>query len=143
MRSFLASNLCRSLAAGLLVLAAAGCGESVQMPEGDPVKGAVTLKGKPLTGVTVTLQDGVKGVGTSCVVDDQGRFTSGGPLPPGQYKVAFSPTLTPFEPGAAGPPPAPPKLPATLPRKYQQLDTSDLIVEVKADGSEVQIQIPG
>ena len=139
----------RLACAAILTLAAAGCGKaSTKMPEGKPVRGVVTLKGKPLTGVTLTLQDGERGLGASCVVDDQGRFDSGSPLPAGRYRVAFGLVLVPFEPesataGPAAPPPAPPKLPAALPRKYHQIGTSDLVVEVKADGSELEVNVPG
>lgn len=134
----------------LVTLLAAGCGEAPKMPEGKPVRGQVTHKGKPLSGVTLTLQDGERGVGASCVVDDQGRFDSGSPLPTGRYKVAFGPVLKPFEPeseaGPAAPPApptAPPQLPASLPRKYHQIGTSDLVVEIRGDGSEVEVKIPG
>lgn len=138
----------------VLTLLAAGCGEAPKMPAGKPVRGQVTHKGKPLTGVTLTLQDGDRGVGASCVVDDQGRFDSGSPLPTGRYKVAFGPVLVPFEPESeSGPAPAaapappgpaaPPKLPASLPRKYHQIGTSDLVVEIAGDGSDVEVKIPG
>jgi len=137
--------------AAAMALATAGCGGTPsRMPEGQPVRGLVTLKGKPLTGVTLTLQDGERGLGASCVVDDQGRFDSGSPLPAGRYRVAFATVLAPFEPESAtggpaapAPPPVPPKLPASLPRKYHQIGTSDLVVEVKGDGSELEVRVPG
>lgn len=82
----------------LVLIAATGCGgiNPGVNPDPTPIKGKVTLKGKPLSDVTITFQPtGVGGEATMAVKN--GEFK--GSVIPGKYTYYFSdqkrPTLIP------------------------------------------------
>lgn len=129
-------------------LALVGCGGGTNDPRG-PVKGRVTLGGKPVANATVTFESVAAGVAQTASTDDDGRYEfaayNASGLPAGEYKVGvtagrfmqpgeevprFDPTVKP------GTPPAKPKTPTTLPAKYAKPQTSGLTAEVKAGAND-------
>lgn len=123
------------LAACLLPL---GCGP--RRPATFPVRGVVTVGGKPIAGATVLFQPVEGGVPGRGVTTDDGGFTlttfeSGDGAIGGRHRVAISKmTLSGVEvteDGVAAPV-APGEIKETwlTPKKYASLDTSGLVIEV-------------
>jgi len=118
-----------------------GCGPS--RPVTFPVKGTVTVGGKPVAGATVLFQPVAGGVPGRGVTTDDGGFTlttfeSGDGAIGGRHRVAISKmTLSGVEvteDGVAAPVAAGEIRETWLtPRKYSSLDTSGLEVEVGRD----------
>lgn len=133
MRSFVFSL------AAVVVGLAAGCGSS---SDPKPVTGTLTLGGKPLARVTISLiPEAAGGTPLSGSSDDQGAFAltaaSGAAAPPGAYKVVVldpNAKIGKKSPRADDPYLAEQKGPEnpTIPAKYARADTS-LTVTVEAD----------
>jgi hypothetical protein len=134
----------RTLLAAALAFALVGCGGGTNEPPRGPVKGRVTLGGKPVANATVTFESAAAGVAQTAPTDDDGRYEftayNAQGLPAGSYKVGvtagrfmqpgeevprFDPSVKPGTPL--------PKGPSTLPpAKYAKPATSGLTAEVKA-----------
>ncbi len=85
----------------LLLIALAGCGSEEDSITLYPVKGTVTLNGKPMAGATITFVPDASNVASTPGVDSTGpegtysiRFKSRTGLSPGKYKVMVEPALT-------------------------------------------------
>lgn len=116
--------------AGIVLLAACGCGASVKEVPTGSVSGRVSMGGAALTEGTVTLIGNGNGVSASAPLQPDGTFSISAPIAAGTYKVAVDPP----------PPPAPDQLPpgtdpkpieSKIPTKYRSTGASTLSFEVK------------
>ncbi len=141
------------LFAALLVFA--GCGESQEGPPLVPVKGQVTIDGKPADAVDVTFipMEGVPGNGGSGRTDAQGEYTlktsdGGEGVPAGKYRVVLHRLLMPDgSPLPLGSNVAPMDSPAreSLPPEYSSQESSKQQATVTPGPSEpinFQINLP-
>lgn len=130
----------------ILVMSLVGCGDG--RPTIVPIKGTVTLNGKPAEGVLLGFEpQGISGYQRPSVAtsDSQGQFTvstygNGDGLPVGKFIV------TAFKRELVGKPPAgfnsedtaanvqPVKYQWTVPRKYSTATDSGLTVEITSSG---------
>jgi hypothetical protein len=136
-------NWYRSLILLGIAVLAAGCGGSKDLPRG-PVRGRVTLNGKPVAGATIVFESKGVGVAQTATLDSDGRyeFASYGAsgLPASLYKVSVSAGrfMQPGEeipmvaPAAKGAPAPEKKVSVAIPDKYAKADTSGLTADVKA-----------
>ncbi|MDY3555717.1 carboxypeptidase-like regulatory domain-containing protein [Gemmata sp. JC717] len=121
-----------------------GCSGSKEVPRG-PVKGRVTLSGKPLAGATIVFENKALGVAQSTTLDDDGKYEfmtyAAAGLPAGSYKVTISSgrfmqpgeEIPKFGPGTkVGATPPPKKAPTSIPDKYAKIESSGLSADVKA-----------
>lgn len=110
----------------VFLVAVAGCSRG-DAPATAPVKGVVTMAGKPLAGVGVTFLPTGPGPIASGNTNEKGEFTlrtvePGDGAVIGSHKVVF---------GAAEEGPRKPGV-AAIPAKYGNLETTDMTAEVKA-----------
>ena len=119
-----------------------GCSGSKELPR-SPVKGRITLGGKPVSGATVGFESKGIGVAQTTTTDEDGKYefvayNSVG-LPAGSYKVTVSAGrfMQPGEEipkidakGPVGPPPK--KTNVAIPDKYAKTESSGLSADVKA-----------
>ncbi len=114
---------------GLLTVGLTGCGGSAApaKPMGK-LTGMLLIDGKPPGGeCELNFFDASKGAGGLARTNAEGAFTMTDGMPTGSYKVYVTPKEPePTEPGVARPKPA-----TAIPRKYQSVDTTDLVAEVK------------
>ena len=116
----------------LAVFLLAGCGE----PAGS-VSGKVTSKGETVTNGSIALQMPSKGIAQNAKLDSSGKFTMSAPLPIGTYQVFYvPPTVEPQDPTKKTPPP---EVKTIVPRKFHDLQTSGVSVEVKGGKNDVPI----
>lgn len=126
----------------------AGCGQKTAGPKTYPVTGAVTLKGEPVAGATVTFH-GADGKSTAVgTTDAKGQYTlTAGPAGQGALAGKYQVAIVKYKaaepaPAAKGgeyvppdpnqpPPPAPENL---LPAKYADPKTSALTADVQPGG---------
>lgn len=109
-----------------------------------PVKGRVTLGGKPVSGALITFESKGAGVAQSTTIDDDGKYEfvayNAVGLPAGSYKVTVSsgrfiapgeetPKINVNSKGAVAPPK---KSTVSIPEKYVKVESSGLSAEVKA-----------
>jgi hypothetical protein len=132
----------KRLLIALLPLLAAGCGGTQTGEVVDnvaPVSGTATYEGKPLEDYTVYFGN-LQVRPAAGKIDAQGHFTLGtnGPddgAPPGNHRVWFnySPVIE-QEPGKEqiDAPVPPPKV--KIPKKYTDMNTTDLKIEVPPEG---------
>jgi hypothetical protein len=123
----------------LASIAVLGCNRSAEAPKVAtlPVKGTVTLDGKPLPGAQVVFLTGVPPTIFVGTTDDQGAYQLQGMESSlqGECKVTISQMLKPDgSPPAPGEPPAMAGATEQLPSKYSQLDATTLSAEVGAEG---------
>jgi hypothetical protein len=115
-----------------LALLMGGCGD----PAGK-VSGKVTFQGKAVTNGQISLNLKGKGVAQSAKLDQEGAFTMATPMPPGTYHVTYvPPTPEPQDPTKG----ARPAVESVVPKKYEDLQTTDASVEVKAGNNDLSIQ---
>lgn len=103
------------------------------------LSGILTLDGKPLPAVVVTLTGMTTGDSAVGVTDGDGRFsaiTLDGDLVPGNYHVSVS-ELPDSELGQLKDEPVRTRIPV----KYQSLGTTDMIIEVMPDQSDYDIPL--
>ncbi len=115
------------------VAIASGCGA----PPVGTVSGKVSYKDAPVSEGAVIFQNADGTVSMSANLGTDGAYTvtsaDRNGLPPGEYKVAVSPSKigsgeTPLAIAPGEAPPPPPAIPA----KYHSIETSDLTASVKA-----------
>ena len=113
----------------LVVLSAVGCNQAV-----GTVQGKVTLKNVPVTEGSVIFQ-GTTSVSGNLQADGSYKIASANMpgLPPGDYKVAISPSKigSGEVPLAVAPGQTPPPK-VVIPQRYHSVETSGLAVTVKA-----------
>lgn len=135
------TNILKVCGTVVLCLGLGACGGGDRLPV-VTARGKVTLGGEPLSGATLVFapQDGNKQVGTA-LSGANGEFeiqtnNQRGALP-GRYKVIvtkFLYTEPRLQPGEHVETPGESRL--LTPKKYSQLETTDLEVTVPPDGSE-------
>ncbi|WP_417737567.1 carboxypeptidase-like regulatory domain-containing protein [Rosistilla oblonga] len=129
-----------TLCVGMLVV---GCGSTEQLLDVVPASGKVTVDGKPVEGISVSLlpQDGVPGRGGYGVTDATGAFTvtsveGQDGVAEGKYKVVFQkltqPDGSPIPPGSNA---ADVGAVNSLPAAYNDPDLSTMFAIIKADGT--------
>lgn len=140
---------------GVLVVAS-GCGgggpKSPPLPATSPVKGAVTLDGKPLSQASVKFIPTGQTKGVECygITDDSGSYeliqlrgASG--APPGDYMVVISrfakPDGSPLPVGPDAPPPANVGAVESLPPQYSSFTGSKLKAQVPMGGGEFKFAL--
>lgn len=135
-KSAIAAVLCL----GLLSL---GCGSAKQMLDVVPASGKVTVDGKPVEGISVSLvpQDGVVGRGGYGVTDASGAFDvtsveGQDGVAEGKYKVLFQklaqPDGSPIPEGANA---ADVGATNILPQSYNDPDVCTMFAIIKSDGN--------
>lgn len=124
----------------VMVFAVIGCGSDA--PKGPeklttiPVEGIVTLKGIPAAEVTISLHHPEGKVAPRGISDKEGKFkisTYGKEdgAPEAKYKVtAAKSVVKEISPGVLAPPP-PGGFKSDIPVKYENLNTTDISIEVK------------
>lgn len=128
----------------LLLAPLVGCGGGPTLPPRGKVKGLVTLDGKPLKkgqAHVVFVPDAGKGTSgppAVGVTDDEGRYslstdreTEGDGALVGFHRVRISEVPNPEKPDA----------PPTLPGKYADEATSNLMVEVKPGDNDIPLEL--
>ena len=139
------SSFCLAIAAAVSLC---GCGGGVNdAPKTVSAKGIVTYKGNPVSNHSVAFVPDEEGMLASGTTDSAGRFTlttsaTGDGAVPGKYKVAIS-----IVPEEVAPMPGfpeekdymPPVSP--LPKKYTDVNTSDLLFTVETDASKNDFKI--
>ncbi|MCY2971543.1 MAG: carboxypeptidase-like regulatory domain-containing protein [Planctomycetota bacterium] len=126
----------------IVVMAAAlGCGSDA--PKGPekisttPVDGVVTLNGKPAAEVSISLHHSEGKVAPRGISDKDGKFSiatygKDDGAPAGKYKVTAAKNMTKeISPGVLAPPP-PGGFKSDIPTKYESVNTTDILVEIKA-----------
>ena len=126
----------------IVVMAAAfGCGSDA--PKGPeklsttPVEGVVTLNGKPAAEVSISLHHSEGKVAPRGISDKDGKFSiatygKDDGAPAGKYKVTAAKNMTKeISPGVLAPPP-PGGFKSDIPTKYESVNTTDILVEIKA-----------
>jgi hypothetical protein len=108
-----------------------GCGDPV-----GKVSGMVTYKGEPVTTGAISFNMKGKGVAQDAKLDSNGKFTMSGPLPVGTYHVCYVPAAPEPQDPRKGPAPV---IATVVPEKYQDLQTTDLSIAVKAGKNEIPI----
>jgi hypothetical protein len=116
----------RSVSLGAACLVLAGCAPSRPQPARAPVRGAVTLDGKPLAEGTIYFKTEATGR-FDAVPIAEGRFV--GPAEPGTLFVQITAYEKLTEPAPGAPPPLPENL---IPRRYNVQST--LSAEVSLAG---------
>ncbi|MCE9561927.1 MAG: carboxypeptidase-like regulatory domain-containing protein [Planctomycetes bacterium] len=146
----------------VLAVCAAGCGDA---PSLVPVRGTVTLDGKPLVYKNIRFlpEPGTPGIGAGANTDANGTYTllavrpgavqDTPGVPPGAYKVVVGDPLIPIEepvPEATGPEPAPAiglstsrpkKKQVLIPARYTKPETTPLRVDVPSDGGPIDLAL--
>ena len=137
----------RSFFAAALACVLVGCGGNTNEPPRGPVKGRVTLGGKPVANATVTFENVAAGVAQTASTDDDGRYEfvayNAQGLPAGSYKVGVTAGRF-MQPGEEVPRFDPSVKPGTplkgtttpVPSKYAKPATSGLTAEVKAGAND-------
>jgi hypothetical protein len=131
----------RRLAAGMLALAAVGCGAREQ-EQLAPVTGVVLLDGKPLhSGSVITMPE--RGRGAKGTIDERGRFSlatrglgEGAVVGPHQVAVVAyeNAASTGVNPEA--------QIKLTIPARYAQASSSGLTIDVKpGEANEVTFEL--
>lgn len=126
-----------------LVVALCGCASESGPPRG-PVKGRVTMGGKPVASATIVFENAELGVAQTAPLDGEGNYEfsahNAKGLPAGSYKVALAQGRfmqpgeeIPFVDVTKPPPPAPAG--TSIPEKYTKAQTSGLTADVKADSN--------
>ena len=125
----------------MVITAVFGCGSDV--PKGPekisttPVDGVVTLNGKPAAEVSVSLHHSEGKVAPRGISDKDGKFSiatygKDDGAPAGKYKVTAAKNMTKeISPGVLAPPP-PGGFKSDIPTKYESVNTTDILVEIKA-----------
>ena len=125
----------------VVITAVLGCGSDV--PKGPekisttPVDGIVTLKGLPAAEVSISLHHSEGKVAPRGISDKDGKFSiatygKDDGAPAGKYKVTAAKNMTKeISPGVLAPPP-PGGFKSDIPTKYESVNTTDILVEIKA-----------
>ena len=125
----------------MVITAVFGCGSDV--PKGPekisttPVDGVVTLNGKPAAEVSISLHHSEGKVAPRGISDKDGKFSiatygKDDGAPAGKYKVTAAKNMTKeISPGVLAPPP-PGGFKSDIPTKYESVNTTDILVEIKA-----------
>ncbi len=125
----------------VVITAALGCGSDA--PKGPekisttPVDGVVTLNGKPAAEVSISLHHSEGKVAPRGISDKDGKFSiatygKDDGAPAGKYKVTAAKNMTKeISPGVLAPPP-PGGFKSDIPTKYESVNTTDILVEIKA-----------
>ena len=125
----------------MVITAVLGCGSDV--PKGPekisttPVDGVVTLNGKPAAEVSISLHHSEGKVAPRGISDKDGKFSiatygKDDGAPAGKYKVTAAKNMTKeISPGVLAPPP-PGGFKSDIPTKYESVNTTDILVEIKA-----------
>jgi hypothetical protein len=119
----------------------AGCNVAKEPPR-VPVKGRVTMGGKPVAGATVVFENKAAAIAQTATTDEDGKYefityNSAG-LPAASYKVAVSSgrfmlpgeEIPKVDVSKASPVPSKPK--QAIPDKYAKVETSGLSADVKS-----------
>ncbi len=131
------------------VVLCAGCGGAGDQLALLPVKGTLTVAGKPIEGIKVVLEardPQTKAPMLYGMTDATGAFeiqTSLGQkgAPAGQYKVCLIPKAAEFDYSKASK--GGPKLSVdVIPKNYQSITSTELSYDVKASGAPLDIKIP-
>jgi hypothetical protein len=130
----------------LICAAAFGCSRSATAPEAKvlPVKGSVTLDGKPLAGAQVMFLTGTPPVIFAGTTDDQGAYQLRGleSSLQGECKVTISRFVKPDgQPLQPGEPPAVAGAIEQLPPRYSQFDLTSLARTVPAEGGTFDFEL--
>lgn len=140
-------SLMRHLSYITLICAVAfGCSRDAGAPEAKilPVKGAVTLDGKPLSGAQVVFLTGVPPVIFVGTTDEQGAYQLQGleSTLQGECKVTISRLVKPDgQPLQPGEPPAVAGAVEQLPPRYSQFELTELTRTVPAEGGTFDFQL--
>lgn len=106
-----------------------------------PVEGRVTVAGEPLRGMVICFVS-PSGYAASCPLTGDGTFrlTSqhGEGIPPGEYRVSFSPNVSPQEVRMDSPAPL---VPLPIAERYLRVESSGLAYQVVSGGEPLHLDL--
>ncbi|MEZ6124090.1 MAG: carboxypeptidase-like regulatory domain-containing protein [Planctomycetaceae bacterium] len=116
----------------------AGCSSGEPPTPSGMVHGSVTLNGKPYTNAAVTMISLQTGQAGSANIQDDGTYRILTPLWVGMYQVFLSPKL---EDNLETAEPKPVYMDETVPEKYWNETTTDLICTIKEGDNEFVVEL--